>query len=864
MYRLRRAVVAAVSVSTAFSASLAVAHADVVSVLYVNNAAAANCSDTGAGAGSAATPFCTIQAAANAAVAGDTVDIATGNTYKGAVDITSSGTASAPILFQTNGPGSVDIVDTTGQTGPALAFTGASYVEFEGSTGTGVNNDHRIVVRDVAVNDSSHITLDSVTSQGPGEAVEITGTSADVAITHDVLYGLSGGVLITSGGSGDVISTNEIVSEKQGGVVVEGAANTVIASNTIWGSAGSAGLIALSANSTGASIENNVLDLSVQPAEDGYEIAVDPTSVTGTTEDYNVVSPESAPEYSWADVAYGSQSTFATASGQGKHDLLDSPRFDSAPYTNVDYAPQINSANSAAPGMLGTDLYGYPCTADPVVPVTGAGSPAYCARGAVQQQYTTTVDATATAMGALSVDLGSSVSQTSVIENTPITIQSWPTPAVSYVVNWGDGMTSASTPGSTTETVTPLTRTYAKIGTYTITDTAELTDGTTAVTTSTFTTAGSAYTPFGPTRVLDTRKGLGAPKAKVAAGKSIDVKLAGVDGIPADATAVALNLTVTDTAGSGYLAVVPAGDGVSTSNLNYGAGQTVANSVIVPVVNGSISIYNEATGSADVIADISGYFTQSAGDGYATVPLKRILDTRGGTGAAKAKIAGNSGIPVTIAGVDSIPAGVTAVAVHLTVTDTTGGGWIAAEAYGAGIPGTSSLNYGRGQTISNTVVVPVAANGKIELYNGGASAVDLLADVSGYLSATAPDAYVPVTPTRVWDTRQMSGWTLSADWAEQAFLDGENGDEVPSPYPANATMVANTTVTNAKGGGYLSVYPGGASRPATSNVNFGSGQTVANLAILSTTGPYQELDVYNGATGSVDVIFDVFGYFANN
>lgn len=67
-----------------------------------------------------------------------------------------------------------------------------------------------------------------------------------------------------------------------------------------------------------------------------------------------------------------------------------------------------------------------------------------------------------------------------------------------------------------------------------------------------------------------------------------------------------------------------------------------------------------------------------------------------------------------------------------------------------------------------------------------------------------------------------------------------------------------------QGRGNLSVYPSGASRPTTSNANFGTRQTVANLAILSTTGPYQEVAVYNGSTGSADVIFDAFGYFASN
>lgn len=865
MHRSRRAFAAAISVSIALSTGVAAAHADVASILYVNDGVSANCADTGSGAGGAATPFCTIQAAANAAVAGDTVEIAAGS-YKGAVDITSSGTAAAPIAFETTG-GDVTIADAKGQTGPALSFTQASYVEVEGSVGAGVSESQRFQIKGLAVTASSHITVDSIAATGPSEGVEVTGDSSDVTVTRSFLYGQTGGILVEPGSSGDVISTNEVISGAVG-ISVEGAADTAITSNTVWGSNAPTGLIGISADSTGTSIENNIVDFTEVLAGPSYGISVDSTSAAGTTEDYNVVSPsqvygspgeESA--YAWAGAAYTSQSAFTAATGQGKHDSLDSPQFNPTPYTNEITAPQINSANSAAPGILGTDLYGYPCMIDPVVAVSGAGSPAYCARGAVQQAYTTTVTPSAIPTGALSVNLNSAMSQTSVVENTPISIQSAPTPAVSYVVNWGDGTTSAPAPGSATTADTTITHTYARTGTYTITDTAKLTDGTTAVAGTTFTTAGSGYTPVGPQRVLDTRKGIGAPSAKVAAGQDVNLKLAGIDGIPANATAVALNLTVADATGNGYLAAVPTGDGVATSNLNYRAGQTVANTVIVPVANGSITIYNEGAGSADLIADVSGYFTQGTGDGYAATPLKRILDTRSGNGAPKAKVAANSGVPVTIAGADSIPAGVTAVAVHVTVVDTTGNGWIAAEPDGAGTPGTSILNYLKGQTISNTVIVPVAVDGKIELYNGGNTPVDLIADVSGYFSPGSIAAYVPIDPFRDWDSRQDYDF-LPANGSQTYELDIPNY----SPYtiPAGASVITNITLTDETANGYITAYPYGTAKPTTSNLNYAKNQTIAGLSILNTTGVENNITVYNQSPGTSDIILDVFGYFATS
>ena len=867
MHLSRRALAAAVTVSIAFGTSTAVARADTSTpVLYVNDNASAGCTDTGSGAGSAATPFCSIQAAVNAAVPGDTVQIA-GGSYTGALNITSAGTASAPIVLQTSG--SVSVVDGAGQGGvPALSFTGASYVTVEGSVGVGASEIGHLDISGVAINASSHITVDRVETSmvsAAGYGVEVTGASSDIAITRNYVVGNLAGIRVGPGSTGDVISTNEVAGGAVG-IGVEGATDTAVTSNTVLGSmiaSASSGVVGVSADSSGTSIENNIVVVPQEtPGPSG--ILVDSTSSAGTTEDYNVVEPWTGPVYSWAGATYQSQAAFTQATGQGQHDSNVDPYLDPVPYTNRATAPQINSANSAAPGMLDTDLYGNPCTPDPVVAVTGVGSPAYCDRGAVQEAYDTTVTPTATAAGALSVDLDSAMSQTMVRPGSPYSIVSAPTPAVSYVVNWGDGTVSAPTPGSAIDIGTAMTHTYAKIGSYIITDTAEEVGGTSTSAITVFTTAGSTYTPSGPTRILDTRKGTGAPTAKVPVGSSITVQVGGVGAIPWNVTAVALNLTVTDTAGSGFLSVVPAGDGESTSNLNYAPGQTVANSVIVPVSeSGAITVYNTGpSGSVDVVADISGYFSQATGSGYSATTLDRILDTRTGTGAPEAKVAAKSGIPVTIAGVDSIPAGITAVAVHVTVSDTTGSGWIAAEPDGAGIPGTSSLNYGTGQIVSNTVIVPVASDGKIELYNGGGTTpVDLTADVSGYFSPTSTADYVPISPIRDWDSR-VTGDSLPANGSQDYALPISN--TAPHDAPAGSSVITNITVTDEATNGFITAYPSGTPNPGTSNLNYAKNQTLAGLSILKATGTDNEITVDNQSNGTSDIVLDVFGYFASS
>ncbi|MBR7834676.1 hypothetical protein KDL01_15485 [Actinospica durhamensis] len=864
----RRAATAALAMAVGMSTAVATAHADASNMLYVEQSVS-TCTDSGTG--TQAAPFCSITAAAKAVAPGDTVEIATGD-YLGALDITAQGTAAAPITFEALG--SVMILNAGGQTGPSLSFDGASYVTFEGNTGVDYPNVQHFLTAGVAVRDSSHVTvdgLDSEVSAAQPDAMVVSGASSDIVVTRDDLPNITVG----PGGNGDVISTNVLApAAAPYGISVSGSTNTDITSNSVVQVPASTDTIDVTDGSTGTNIQNNIIAYPATAASGGAEIAVDSSSTSGSVLDYNVAYPVyststtgafAQPAYSWADTTYADAAALYQATGQGQHDLNTNPRI-AGQYTATQvYGPQVSSANSAAPGMLPTDIYGQSCAIDPTVAVSGTGTPDYCARGAAQPQFVTNFTPTiADTQSALGVEVGSGVTQYVIDspETTKVAVVGLAIPAVSYTIDWGDGQ-SQTVQASSSAAVTPTQHTYAAAGTYTVTDTIHYTDGTSSTVTKSVTTAGSDYTPYGPARLLDTRKGIGAPKAEVATGSQVSLKVAGVGTIPAGVTAVAVNLTVTDTTANGYLSA----DGTATSTLNYLKGQTVANSAIVPVAaDGTIQISNEgnAGGTADVIADVTGYFTQTTSAQYGSVPLDRILDTRHGVGAAQQQVPGDGGIPVTVAGLDGIPAGVSAVAVHVTVVNTAGNGWIAAEPDGAGTPTTSILNYLKGQTVSNTVIVPVAKDGKIELYNGGTTTpADLLADVSGYFSAAAPDAYVPVAPTRVWDSRHISGGAVPGNGTAAVELEGGDGSVAVSPYPASATLVANVTVTDTEGNGYLAVYPAGTTRPGISTLNYLKGQTVAVASMLGTAGAAQKATVYNQSTGSTDVIFDVFGYFDN-
>jgi hypothetical protein len=116
---------------------------------------------------------------------------------------------------------------------------------------------------------------------------------------------------------------------------------------------------------------------------------------------------------------------------------------------------------------------------------------------------------------------------------------------------------------------------------------------------------GPAFTGQAPTRVLDTRTGTGAPAHSVGAFQTITLDLSGK--IPAGTRGVALNVTVTQPAGTGYVTVWDQSTPPATSNLNFVPGQTVPNLVFAPVsADGKVRL--QPSTNTHLIADLAGYF----------------------------------------------------------------------------------------------------------------------------------------------------------------------------------------------------------------------------------------------------------------
>ena len=128
-----------------------------------------------------------------------------------------------------------------------------------------------------------------------------------------------------------------------------------------------------------------------------------------------------------------------------------------------------------------------------------------------------------------------------------------------------------------------------------------------------------SYHPLAAARILDTRSGPSTdPIGKIGPERTLAVHVTGAGGVPASGvSAVVLNVTVTEPTEVSFLTVFPSPGSLplttvpfpSTSNLNFAAGQTIANLVIVPVgSDGNVVVYNRA-GSVHVIFDVAGWFT---------------------------------------------------------------------------------------------------------------------------------------------------------------------------------------------------------------------------------------------------------------
>ena len=252
---------------------------------------------------------------------------------------------------------------------------------------------------------------------------------------------------------------------------------------------------------------------------------------------------------------------------------------------------------------------------------------------------------------------------------------------------------------------------------------------------------GDRFTALPPQRLFDTRSGQGVRAGKLGADEAVDLMVAGAVGVPARATAVVMNLGVTEPENPGFLRLTPKGaPAATTSNVNFFAGDTVPNLVVCQLgTDGSVTLDGAGHGK-HAFGDVFGYFSANdnsiASDnptGERMQPLvpARALDTRDGTGADVGPIGPQRTLDLQIGGRHGVPSNATAVVINVAATNVAAPSFVSVWPGGTSQPDTSNLNVMAGQTLANLVICQLGETGNLHIGNPIAEC-DVLADVLGY------------------------------------------------------------------------------------------------------------------------------------
>jgi hypothetical protein len=233
---------------------------------------------------------------------------------------------------------------------------------------------------------------------------------------------------------------------------------------------------------------------------------------------------------------------------------------------------------------------------------------------------------------------------------------------------------------------------------------------------------GQAYTTIDPVRVLDTRE----TGQTLAAGQELAFSLAGKAGFPADASAALINLTATNTQAPGYVRVYPCGEEQTVSNVNYVAGQNVANLAAVKVAPGGMICFRSYA-ATDIVVDLAGWYAPSGTAQFAAASPVRLFDTRSTPGMTRLAPMQELSVPL-VGGL--VPPGATSVALNVTAAAPDAAGYVSVYPCGTS-PFISNDNY-RAQQVAaaNLAVVKLSGTGSICFKSFAAT--DLVVDLAGW------------------------------------------------------------------------------------------------------------------------------------
>jgi uncharacterized repeat protein (TIGR03803 family) len=376
--------------------------------------------------------------------------------------------------------------------------------------------------------------------------------------------------------------------------------------------------------------------------------------------------------------------------------------------------------------------------------------------------------------------------------------------------------------------------------------------------------AALQFVPLTPCRVVDTRNQdgtFGGPPITGNTARSFPLFQSGNPcGIPSDAVAYSLNVTVVPITTLSYLTIWPTGEGQPTvSTLNSLDGRIKANAVIIPAgtSNGSVSVF--VTNTTNVVLDINGYFTPSSGSTLAFYPLTpcRVVDTRnpnGPLGGPYLSGGHERDFPVLESNCQLPPSGA-AYSLNFTVVPKTpaGVGYLTVWSQGQPQPLVSTLNDPTDTVVANAAVVPAGTSGGVATY--ASNDTDLVIDVNGYFAPPGSGglSFYALTPCRVLDTRHVGNGQPFTGELTVNVVDSACGPPATAEgYVFNATVVPTGSL------GYLTLWADPENQPVVSTLNALDHAITSNMAVAPNVNG--KTDAF--ASGVTQLILDINGYFA--
>jgi hypothetical protein len=253
---------------------------------------------------------------------------------------------------------------------------------------------------------------------------------------------------------------------------------------------------------------------------------------------------------------------------------------------------------------------------------------------------------------------------------------------------------------------------------------------------STSSTATGGYVPIAGKRYVGDQT--------IAAGGNFTIQITGVNGIPANATAIVADFIVKNQGTTqGYISPGPAAASPPVTSLNYPGVANVATATSAHVSlssDGKLEVWNRVGSAIKLNIDVEGYFVQgSSTAGSFTAGAGRAYDTRV---KPHVSVAAGKTLTVPLGGTHGIPAtsdGLSSVVVDLTALHASNdtAGFARAWADGTAEPNISALEYAPDSIRSNTNTVPVGLDGAIEIHNISSTTVDFVVDIEGWYAGAA-------------------------------------------------------------------------------------------------------------------------------